>query len=445
MKQTLSGFFCIIIVGVILTGCITEQPKQQPENKPLPDIAEEVVNLLVENNFTGVYRYFDTSVTSRITIDDFATMWQQQIITPNGNITQIVQTRQANESGYAVVYVTCIFSKAQMLDVKISFNTEHTIVGLIVVPTEEGYHYSPPSYVNQSLFTEQNVSIGQEPWVLPGTLTIPTGNGPFPAVLLVHGSGPNDRDETYGPNKPFKDLAWGLASQGIVVLRYEKRTKQYPEESAAIHNFTVEDETITDAIAGMDFLNSSPIVNHSSMFVLGHSLGGMLAPRLALQDHRISGLILLAGPTRHLEDLILEQSRYLVNLSGLNQSAQLVTLERLVIKIKTLEINESEYVLGAPKSYWVDLATYDPVKTAQSLDIPLLILQGMRDYQVTMTDFAHWNATFSGKQSVTLKTYPTLNHFFIAGTGTPTDAEYLIEGHVDEHVIVDIASWVSQQ
>ncbi len=106
-------------------------------------------------------------------------------------------------------------------------------------------------------------------------------------------------------------------------------------------------------------------------------------------------------------------------------------------------MNQSEIIFGAPKSYWADLATYDPVETAQLLDIPLLILQGGRDYQVTMTDFARWNETFYGNSSVTLKTYPTLNHFLIAGTGVPTNAEYLIEGHVAEAVISDIAFWIT--
>jgi fermentation-respiration switch protein FrsA (DUF1100 family) len=151
----------------------------------------------------------------------------------------------------------------------------------------------------------------------------------------------------------------------------------------------------------------------------------------------------MAGPTRHLEDLILEQSRYLANLSGLNQSAELADLDRLVMKVKNLDINQSEVVLGAPKSYWVDLATYDPVETAQLLEIPLLILQGGRDYQVTMTDFARWNKTFYGNSSVALKTYPSLNHLFMVGTGAPSNAEYLIEGHVAEEVVSDISSWIT--
>ncbi len=86
----------------------------------------------------------------------------------------------------------------------------------------------PPSYAHPERFQEQEVQIGHGKWVLPGTVSIPQSDGLFAAVLLVHGSGPHDLDETLPPNKPFRDLAWGLASQGIAVLRYEKHPKSMP-------------------------------------------------------------------------------------------------------------------------------------------------------------------------------------------------------------------------
>ena len=441
MKQKKCLMALFIIAGIILSGCEEEQ-QQQPQVKTFEELAVDIVTLLMENNFTGVYIFFDSSISAQITAEDFANIWEQQVIPTYGAINGIIRTRATNESGYTVVYTTCNFSKIGIFDVKILFNSEKKVVSLTVVPVQEESQYTPPSYVDLNLFTEEDVIIGSGEWMLPGTLTVPKGTGPFPAVVLVHGSGPNDRDETYGPNKPFKDIAWGLASLGVVVLRYEKRTKQYPSESAAIKNFTVEDETINDALAAVDLLNNSSHVNHSEVFVLGHSLGGMLAPQIALQNNHITGLILLAGPTRHLEDLMLEQTLYLANLSGINQSEQIAAIKDLVEKIKNLDINESEEVLGAPKSYWVYLSTYDPVVTAHSLNIPMLILQGKRDYQVTMTDFAQWNNTFNGTPSVTLRTYQYLNHFFIEGTGVPNNSEYLIEGHVAEEIISDIAVWI---
>lgn len=428
------SLFCLCVV---FAGCINEQ---KPAVKTTRDIAIEIVTLLMNENYTGVYSYFNTSVTTKVTVEQFELLWEKQVIASSGNLTRIVRERSTNESGNHVEYVTVNFSKSVELDIKIVFDKQDKVIGLTVVPTPVVYR--PPSYVNPSVFTEENVTVGTGEWMLPGNLTIPKGSGPFPAVVLVQGSGPNDQDETIGPNKPFKDIAWGLASQGIVVLRYVKRTKQYPQQSIAIQNFTVEDEVINDVIAAINLLNASPFVNHSRIFVLGHSLGGYLAPRIAAQDHRIAGLIILAGPTRPIEDLILEQTQYLAKLSGTNQSAAIAIAENGVKKIKTLNFTGNESVFGARKPYWQDLATYDPVATAQTLHIPMFILQGLRDYQVTLEDFTRWNQTFSGNSMVTLKTYPSLNHLFISGTGIPSNLEYQTLGHVAEQVISDIAIWI---
>jgi fermentation-respiration switch protein FrsA (DUF1100 family) len=435
-----ASFVVMISLCVFFSGCVQEQ---KPPVKTAVEIATEVVTLLQKKDYSGVYTYFNSSITTQVTAVQFQNIWEQQILANYGNLTRVMSHRSANESGYQVVYETCNFSKLVTLDVRIIFNAQNRVISLTVVPTQ--VTYTPPAYVNQSAFTEESVTVGSGQWALPGNLTIPKGTGPFPAVVLVQGSGPNDQDETIGPNKPFKDIAWGLASQGVVVLRYVKRTKEYPAQIAGLQNFTVVDETIDDVIAAVSVLNASPVVNHSQIVVLGHSLGGYLAPRIASQDHRIAGLIILAGPTRHLEDLILEQTRYLANLSGTNQSSQIESVEHGVMKIRSLNFTGNETVFGAPKSYWQDLATYDPVAVARTLHIPMMIMQGLRDYQVTMEDFARWNETFYGNNTVTLKTYPTLNHLFIAGTGVPSNAEYQIPGHVDGEVVTDIAAWIQSQ
>jgi dienelactone hydrolase len=444
MKTYLISLSCIMLLcaSIMFSGCFNEQQPPIVTPKTIQEIATDIVTLLMQQNYTGVYNYFNTSITSKITEQQFEAAWEQ-VTNTSGNITRIVGQRTANESGLRVVYVTCNFSKSLDLDVKIVFNAQEKVLGLTIAIPQAGY--TLPSYVNQSGFTEESVTVGSSPWLLPGNLTVPKGTGPFPAVVLVQGSGPNDQDETIGPNKPFKDIAWGLASQGIVVLRYVKRTKQYPDAFGPGKNFTVEDEVIDDVIAAITLLSGTSVVDHSHIFVLGHSLGGYLAPRIASEDHRVAGLIILAGPTRHLEDLILEQVRYLTNLSGMNQSGQIKEIEQGVEKVKTLNFTGNESVFGLPGSYWRDLSTYDPVTTAQTLHLPMLILQGLRDYQVTMTDFTRWNQTFTGNSMVTLKTYPSLNHLFIPGVGVPSNTEYQRPGHVSEDVVNDIAAWVHAQ
>jgi len=277
---------------------------------------------------------------------------------------------------------------------------------------------------------------------------MPKGAGPFPAIVLVHGSGPNDRDETLGPNKVFKDLAWGLATNGIAVLRYEKRTRQCPNEMiGAMATLTVNEETVQDAVAAAVFLRTVDIIAPDSVFILGHSLGGMVAPRIGAQDPRLAGLILLAANARSLTDLIVEQNEYLAALDGTVDEAeqkQLAELRAQAAKVEELDFKEGEVILGAAKAYWADLLAYDPVAAAKALTMPMLILQGERDYQVTMEDFVAWRAGLAARGGVTFKSYSSLNHLFIAGTGKSNPSEYDSPGNVSSEVIRDVAAWIKE-
>ncbi len=307
-----------------------------------------------------------------------------------------------------------------------------------------------PAYVRKDSFVEREVTVGRFPWALPGTLTLPLGRGPFSAVVLVHGSGPADRDEKIGPNRPFRDLAWGLASRGIVVLRYEKRTRQHPYLTAFSlpNGFTPADETVDDALAAVKLLGRQPEVDPKRVFVLGHSLGGMLVPRIAAGDAGIAGFIILAGANRPLEDIIVDQTKYIVRHMHSREEVrkEVVEVLRDVAQIKSLQPSDtsdnSRLIFGAPPSYWLDLRGYVPAKAAKELKRSLLILQGERDYQVTMADFGVWKDELSSRPDVTLKSYPGLNHMFIKGCGESMPAEYWQPGHVASEVIEDIATWI---
>jgi alpha-beta hydrolase superfamily lysophospholipase len=256
-------------------------------------------------------------------------------------------------------------------------------------------------------------------------------------------------DETIGPNKTFKDLAVGLASRGVSVLRYEKRTHKYGVQSSSDPNaFTVRDETIDDAISAVSLLASMPEIDSSKIFVLGHSLGGYLAPRIAAGHPTIAGLILMAGSVRSLEDLIVEQVRYEASLAGpMTPQIQKVIddTEAMANEFRNPDLKPGTtlHMLGSPlpSSYVLDLRAYHPTDTAKSLTIPMLILQGERDYQVTMTDFNLWKQALSSHSNVTFKSYPGLNHLFEPGTGPSKPMEYQTLGHVQKDVIEDIAGW----
>ncbi len=355
--------------------------------------------------------------------------------------------------------VTCTFGTINM-DINVVFNAEDQVIGLTITPTgtidqQLAAHESVPSYVRKDLFHEQEIVVGRGEWKLPGTLSLPLGNGPFPAVVLVHGSGPNDRDETLGPNKPFRDLAWGLASQGIAILRYDKRTRVYGAQlQEHLDSLTIQEEVIDDALEAVVLLQSVPQVDSRHIFVLGHSLGGYVLPLIGKAGAEIAGLIVLAGLARSLEDTILDQFTYIYSLDGTitpEHQKHLDEVKRQAAQVKAPDLSpetpSATLPFGVPAAYWLSMRGYHPEEIARALQQPLLILQGESDYQVTMEDFQMWKHALADRPDAQFKSYPTLSHLFmpVEGGGKATPASYAIPGHVAEEVVQDIAAWIKQQ
>src|SRR5947209_6649621 len=237
------------------------------------DTAQQIVTQVAHGDFAAVEQRLAGLIKPLLPVEALRASWQgieQQVgaFQEQGK-TSAVQTPQG-----LVQVVTCVFERAR-LDVNITLNDAGEIIGLTMTPVgtvqqQANATYEPPSYAQPERFHEQEVRIGHGKWVLPGTLSIPQGDGPFAAVLLVPGSGPQDRDETIPPNKPFRDLAWGLASQGIAVLRYEKRTKVYAAQmKSELDTLTVKEEVLDDALEAVTLLREQPKIDAQQIFVLG--------------------------------------------------------------------------------------------------------------------------------------------------------------------------------
>ena len=285
---------------------------------------------------------------------------------------------------------------------------------------------------------------------LPGILTVPKGEGPFPAVVLIHGSGASDKDETVGYLKPFRDIAEGLAAQGIAVYRFDKRSYVFGMQLASDRSITLEDESIEDAVNAVQLLATQEKIDPERILVLGHSLGGNAIPAIAraLEEAPVKacGFIMMAASPRPLDVLTREQIEYLDSLGQIpeDQRQEYDDMLKELDKLQDVDgLAEDEKVLGVWSAYWKWLAHYDILQAAEGITRPVLLLQGEEDYQVTMEDFGIWQEHFGEKENWTLKSYPGLTHPFTPGQKNEGSAAYTREEKTDAQVILDIAEFVN--
>jgi pimeloyl-ACP methyl ester carboxylesterase len=333
-------------------------------------------------------------------------------------------------------------------------------------------------------YREEEVAYDSTPGVrLAATLTLPQGVGPFPAVVLITGSGPQDRDESIAGHRPFYVLADALTRRGIAVLRADDRG--VGGSTGSIAGAATTEDFATDALAGVRFLGARTDVRSDAIGLVGHSEGGLVAPlaatRAAPEAAGIQFLVLLAAPGVPLGDILAEQQRLILGALGVPQAMmdanarvleQLIAIaleepdrDRAMVAMRALLTDQSatlypegvrqaataqlESQVQQLSSAWMRwLLAYDPLPALRSLEIPVLALFGERDLQVPPAqskpplESALRNAGHPGSRVVEL---PGLNHLFqAAATGSP--AEYAtIEETMNAAALELIGSWIVEQ
>ena len=304
--------------------------------------------------------------------------------------------------------------------------------------------------------------------MLAATLTIPPGKGPFPAVLLIVGSGPHDRDESLMGHKPFLVLSDSLTRKGIVVLRADKRgigksTGNYATATSA--------DFAEDAQTGVDFLKTRVEVDPHRIGLIGHSEGGMIAPMVAARDADVAFVVMMAGPGVPGVQIIVEQQRLIAEARGLSKEKAAednAKEQKLLALVETekdpaaleLELHETLANLGEPEAkidaqiealtspWYRYFLAYDPAVALRKVTCPVLVLNGEKDLQVPPAlnlPPIRKALDEAGNKHVEIDEMPGLNHLFqTAKTGSP--AEYgEIEETMSPAVLDKIAAWILQQ
>jgi dienelactone hydrolase len=442
------------VVSVLILLATYYSPRLQAQD--FEAIGKGIVNHLVARQFDQVESQFDAQMKAALPASKIPEVWDS-LQGQAGAFKSIVSSRVTERQGLHAAIVTCEFEHAT-LDAKIYMDAQGQVKGLFFEPASNApgsptaaAEWTVPTYAKPDAFHERDTTVISGRWELPGSLILPNTKTTVPAVVLIQGSGPHDQDESLGPNKPFKDLAYGLASQNIAVLRYVKRTKQYGADSKSDAPFTVKDEITDDAKAAVALLAKMPEINKKQIYILGHSLGGMLVPRIAADDPQVAGIIILAGTARPLEKVVVEQVKYIAGLTATQtpeDRKQIEKAQAIAVQVESPSLKPDTMVdfFGAPipGSYFLDLRNYDPSMVAAGLKIPILVLQGGRDYQVTSADFDAWKSALANDPHATFKFYPDYTHLFMKGTGSgPASPEdYSVAGNVSEDVVNDIAHWI---
>ena len=455
----------VLLSLIIVTGC-TRNTAQELDPADIDwahynALAESFVMAFMSGDYDAAADMFDRDMT-RLMGASGLQKFRPDIIARAGSFVSIYDIDNFTAEGYIICNVTMLHEDSASV-LRVVFSVDDQVAGLFIIdyPELPDTDEASSEPVQRNGFTDYPITIGEgTDFPLRGIFSIPDGSAvPVPAVVLVHGSGPSNMDGVPAalanfPNKPFRDIADHLAANGIAVIRYNKRTLthgiRFPKGA------TVWEETIEDAIFAADILRADPRIDENNIFIIGHSLGGMLAPRIHAEGGDFAGLILLAGSPRSLLDIIRDQNIDYVNanMEGEEKEVALASLTEemwnamVVEPIMNMPADEAKTTpsgFGASVYYEQDLLNHPAIDYINNITQPFLILQGSADFQVTVErDFAKFQEIFAHRSNATLKVYEGLNHLFMVST-TGTIDEYEIPGNVDRRVLEDIVEWIKAQ
>ena len=432
MSAILMGFF------------MTAFGQSESEKKATADF-----QLLLDEKYGEMVSRFDATMSQHIDEPRLEQLWQG-LLAQLGEFEEILAVNAQPKGEYTRNTLTCSFGSGY-LKALITYDSKGLIAGLFFSPEKVQRNYEMPEYVVREKFSELEFNIRHGQVSLPAVLSLPNEGVDIPLVILVHGSGPLDRDLSIEQLKPFRDLAWGLASRGIGVLRYDKRTFIYGASTSDVSGgpVTPYSETIEDVVQALEMTSEFERIDQKAIYVFGHSLGATLASGIEeAANIKPAGYVLSAGSPRALEKIILEQCKYIYSLDGLSQKerSDLKEMKRKVKRVRRAKYDNQtpaiDLPLGVGPAYWSWLKEYDPTSALRSSSARLLVLQAEKDYQVTKKDLKAWKRKL--KKRAEYRSYERLFHPLVEtkARALARPEDYSTSGHVPAYVIIDLAEWI---
>ena len=451
----------IAVIGLSsITGIIA-----YPQDAKLSELAKAAVTELAEGKYPEFSGRFDDTMKIALPESKLQEIWKA-VLTQAGAFKSQGSIRQEKSGPYDMAFVTCQFEKA-VLEIRLVFNAQRQISGLFFSPGSSTTSRPQDPKAPFPYRQEEVTYPSKEPGIkLAGTLTFPASGGPFPAALLITGSGAQNRNEEIMGHKPFLVLADSLTRRGIAVLRVDDRgvggSSAGPPTATSL-------SFAQDVLAGESYLKSRPEINPNRIGLIGHSEGGIIAPMVAAQSPDVAFIVLMAGTGVKGEEVLTEQGKLVMRANGASEeliqenskvqkmlfdvikstsdseAAEKQTRESLATVnpiIRDAALAQLKMALSPWMRYFV---TYDPQPALEKVKCPVLAINGEKDLQVppgqNLPAIEKALRAGGNKDFKTIE-LPGLNHLFQT-CKTGSIAEYSQIDETISPVALDlISSWI---
>lgn len=435
--------FVIIVVSSVAINASEEISIEKPK---------DIIEYFQSGEVEAVYSQFDTSMAKVLSPTRLAPIWKQ--LTSNyGEFLGYGKQDSASVDDNVITNTDLNFEKA-VINFMLSFNKRTNKISGMYITEQEKIEIKDtviielPSYIDTNSFKETKIVI-KDIFDLDGKLSVPNSYTKDVIFILVHGSGPQDMDGSFGKHKFFENLAWGLASKGFGVVRYNKLTLQYG--SALVREkpkMTQDDEYNNSILGAIDFIKKNSLLKDKKLFLIGHSQGASAITSF-VNNKDISGMILLSGSPQKLYDIYTEQLEYIFNLEdGLNKSESKI-LDEHKSKIDYFTKNKSRFIpkdslpLELNYEYLVHLDNFNPIENLKSSVIPVLIINGGHDYQVRIKDFELWKTGLENKNNIKFDFIENVNHIYGETENMSVPTDYRIYKPIAPKLFEEINKWIN--